>query len=111
MSCLCVVCVPVWSWSALQFALQDLKIVTIWQILHVHPLFVLYCIVWYNSVYACLPRYLSYEKHPMPQNLRRLSHVHDWHTGVAPPHFVTYAMFHIHIVYIGPTVPEPIHRL
>ena len=41
----CCVCVSVWSWSALQIALQNLKIVMIWQILHVHPLFVLYCIV------------------------------------------------------------------
>ena len=29
-SCLCVACISVWSWSALQFALQDLNIVTIW---------------------------------------------------------------------------------
>ena len=49
-SCLCVACVSVWSSSALPLALQDLKIVTIWQILHVHPLFVLYCIVCYKSV-------------------------------------------------------------
>ena len=45
--CVCV-CVCVWSWSALQFALQDLKVVTIWQVLHVHPLFVVYCIVCYK---------------------------------------------------------------
>ena len=25
LSCLCVACVGVWSWPALQFALQDLK--------------------------------------------------------------------------------------
>ena len=47
-----VSCVSVWSWSVLQFALQDLKIVTIRQILHVHPLFVLYCIVCYKSVWG-----------------------------------------------------------
>ena len=35
---LCVECVSVWSWSAL----QDLKIAP-----SVHPLFVLYCIVYY----------------------------------------------------------------
>ena len=57
---LCVACVSVWSWSALQFALQDLKIFTICQILHVHPLFVLCCIVCYKraceyvSVYVCV---------------------------------------------------------
>ena len=51
-SCRCVVCVRFWARSALQFALQALKIVTIWQILHVHPLFGLYCIVCYKSVLA-----------------------------------------------------------
>ena len=54
--CVCVrVCVCVCSWSALQFTLQDLKIVRIWQILHVHPLFVLYCFVCYKRECVCVP--------------------------------------------------------
>ena len=44
--CVCVACVSVWSWSALQFALQDLKI-ALANTPSVHPLFVLYCIVYY----------------------------------------------------------------
>ena len=57
MSCLCVVCVvcvSVWSWSALQFALLDLKIVTIREILHVHQPFVLCCIVCYKRERVCV---------------------------------------------------------
>ena len=46
---LCVACVSVWSWSALRFALQDLKI-ALANTPSVHPLFVLYCIVCYKSV-------------------------------------------------------------
>ena len=45
-------CVSVWSWSALQFALQDLKI-ALATTPSVHPLFVLYCIVYYKSVCVC----------------------------------------------------------
>ena len=45
-----------WSWSALQFALQDLKI-ALANTPSVHPLFVLYCIVYYKrereSVCVC----------------------------------------------------------
>ena len=52
---LCVEWVSVWSWSALQFALQDLKI-ALANTPSVHPLFVLYCIVYYTSV--CLLRKL-----------------------------------------------------
>ena len=48
---LCVACVSVWSWSVLQFALQDLKIAMA-NIPRVHPLFVLYCIVYYKSACA-----------------------------------------------------------
>ena len=48
-SCLCVACVSVWSWSARQFALQDLKI-ALANTPSVHPLFVLYCIVHYKRV-------------------------------------------------------------
>ena len=45
---ICVLlCVSVWSWSALQFALQDLKIALV-NTPSVHPLFVLYCIVYYE---------------------------------------------------------------
>ena len=47
---LCVGCVSVWSWSALQFALQDLKI-ALANTPSVHPPFVLYCIVYYKSVW------------------------------------------------------------
>ena len=47
-SCLCVACVSVWSWAALQFALPDLKIA-------VHLLFALYCMVYYKSVFVCGP--------------------------------------------------------
>ena len=54
--CCCVlhvlVCVSVWSWSALQFALQDLKIAMA-NTPSVHPPFVLYCIVYYKSVSVC----------------------------------------------------------
>jgi hypothetical protein len=39
-----------WSWSVLLFALQDLKI-ALANTPRVHPLFVLYCIVYYKSVY------------------------------------------------------------
>ena len=49
----CVACVSVWSWSALQFALQDLKI-ALANTPSVHPLFVLYCIVYYKSVCVCV---------------------------------------------------------
>ena len=56
-SCLCVavcwVCVSVWSWSALQFALQDLKI-ALANTPRVHPLFVLYCIVYYKRERECV---------------------------------------------------------
>ena len=51
--CLCVGCVSVWSWSALQFAPQDLKIVMIWQILRA-PTF---CIVLY-----CMPQECVYPR-------------------------------------------------
>ena len=44
-----VACVSVWSWSVLQFALQDLKI-ALAITPSVHPLFVLYCIVYYKCV-------------------------------------------------------------
>ena len=50
-SCLGMACVSVWSWSALQFALQDLKI-ALANTPSVHPLFALYCIVSYKSVCA-----------------------------------------------------------
>ena len=50
---LCVVCVSVWSWFALQFALQDLKI-TLANTPSVHPLFVLHCIVYYKCVCVCV---------------------------------------------------------
>ena len=50
---LCVVCVSVWSWCALQFALQDLKIALV-NTPSVHPLFVLYCIVYYKSACMCV---------------------------------------------------------
>ena len=54
---LCVACVSVWSWSALQFALQDLKI-ALANTPSVHPLFILYCIVYYKRervcVYVCI---------------------------------------------------------
>ena len=51
---LCVACVSVWSWSALQFALlRDLKI-ALANPPSVHPLFVLYCIVYYKSVCVCV---------------------------------------------------------
>ena len=46
---LCVARVSVWSWSALQFALQDLN-TALANTPRVHPLFVLYCIVYYKSV-------------------------------------------------------------
>ena len=49
---LCVGCVSVWSWSVLQFALQDLKI-ALANTPSVHPLFVLYCIVYYKRVCVC----------------------------------------------------------
>ena len=52
-SCLCVACVSVWSWSALQFALQDLKI-ALTNTPSVQPLFVLYCIVYYKSMCVCV---------------------------------------------------------
>ena len=48
-SCLCVACLSVWSWSALQFATQDLKM-ALANTPRVHPLFVLYCIVYYKNV-------------------------------------------------------------
>ena len=54
--CVCArarVCVCVWSWSVLQFALQDLKI-ALANTPSVHPLFVLYCIVYYKSVFVCV---------------------------------------------------------
>ena len=47
--CWCVACVSVWSWSVLQFALQDLKI-ALANTPNAHPLFVLCCIVYYKSV-------------------------------------------------------------
>ena len=50
---LCVECVSVWSWSELQFALQDLKI-AVANTPSVHPLFVLYCIVYCKSVNGCV---------------------------------------------------------
>ena len=52
---LCVVGVSVWSWSALQFVLQDLKI-ALANTPSVHPLFVLYCIVHYKREreYVCM---------------------------------------------------------
>jgi hypothetical protein len=49
-SCLCVVCANVWSWVALQFVLQDLEI-ALANTPIVHPLFVLYCTVYYKRVY------------------------------------------------------------
>ena len=49
---LCVVGVSVWSWSALQFVLQDLKI-ALANTPSVHPLFVLYCVVYYKSACVC----------------------------------------------------------
>ena len=56
---LCVACVSVWSWSALQFALQDLKI-ALANTPSVHPLFciVLYCIL-HEWVCVCLCLCLS----------------------------------------------------
>ena len=50
---LCVACVSVWSWSALQFVLQDLKI-ALANTPSVHPLFVLYCIVYYKRERVCV---------------------------------------------------------
>ena len=47
MSCLCVVCVSTWSWLALQFALQDLKIALI-AMLQVYS-HCLYGTVWYTT--------------------------------------------------------------
>ena len=46
---ICVACVSVWPWSALQFALQDVKI-AVANTPSVHPLFV--CIVYYKRVYG-----------------------------------------------------------
>ena len=56
--CWCVECVSVWSWSALQFALQDLKI-ALANTPSVHPLFVLYCIVYYKKVCVWKERRIS----------------------------------------------------
>ena len=47
MSCLCVTCVSVWSWVALRFALQDLKIALI-AMLQVCT-HCLYGTVWYTT--------------------------------------------------------------
>ena len=52
-SCLCVAFVSVWSWFALQFMLQDLKI-ALAHAPSVHQQFVLYRMVNYKSVCACL---------------------------------------------------------
>ena len=65
MSCvlLCVACVSVWLWFALQFALQDLKI-ALANTPSVHPLFVLCCIVFYKGERVCeicLPLHLCAE--------------------------------------------------
>ena len=50
MSCLCVECVGDWSWLALQFALQDLKIAMLQVYAHG-----LYSTVWYTtSACVCL---------------------------------------------------------
>ena len=48
-SYLWVACVSVWSWFVLQFALQDPKN-ALANTPSVHPLFVLYCMVYYKSV-------------------------------------------------------------
>ena len=53
---LCVACVSVWSWSALQSAWQDLKI-ALANTPSVHPLFGLYCIVYYKGVCVCRRHY------------------------------------------------------
>ena len=50
-ACLCVACGIVWSCLALQFALPDLKM-ALANTPSVHPLFVLYCIVRYKSVWV-----------------------------------------------------------
>ena len=49
---------PVWSSSALQFAPQDLKI-ALANTPSVHPLFVLYGMVYYKSVCALVPLWAS----------------------------------------------------
>ena len=54
-SCVCVACVSVWSWAALQFALLGLKI-ALANTPSVHPLFVLYCTVYYKNVYVYVSR-------------------------------------------------------
>ena len=52
-SCLCVACVSVWSWLALQFALQDLKTALI--AMHQVYTYRLYGAVWYTaSVCVCV---------------------------------------------------------
>ena len=56
-------CVSVRFWSVLQFALQDLKI-ALANTLSVHPLFVLYCIVYYKSVCACGVKHTFKEHQP-----------------------------------------------
>ena len=56
-SCLCVACVSVWSWLALQFALQDLKTALI----AMHQVYTcrLYGAVWYTaSVCVCVCAYV-----------------------------------------------------
>ena len=48
-SCLCVACVCVWTWFAVQFMLRDLKIASA-STPSAPPLFVLYCMVYYKCV-------------------------------------------------------------
>ena len=55
-SCLFVAFVNVWSWVALQFAQQDLKI-ALANTPNEHPLFVFYCMVYYKCVCVCVQRF------------------------------------------------------
>ena len=56
LSCRCVACVSVWSWLALQFALQDLKTALI-AMLQVHT-HCLYGTAWYTTT-LCMCAYVA----------------------------------------------------
>ena len=54
-SCLCVACISVWSWLALQFVLQDLKIALIAMLqVYTHCLYRMYGMVCYKRMCMCV---------------------------------------------------------
>ena len=54
--------------------------------------------------------FLPYSTHKGLREVRRLSFVHVWRVSVTPPHFLIYAIYHLHlgILYVGLTHMAPV---